>query len=300
MEYKNLPDLKALITLKAVAELGGVEKAAQALHLGQPAITKRLRSLEKTYGLKLMQRKGRRLELTAAGEKVYDFAHLISHHQRFLLDDLTALRDGEKLLRLEVTHAIGEHLLPGLLLQFAESFPEYRIRSRLGYSMGIQTRLATGIADLGLLELAPDHPDILVQQWLDDEILLVCGTHHPLCQRSPIAISDLGNLRYVLRESTAAMRLLLDKTLADIGINELPVVMEVGSSDAIIEMLQQGQHASFLPRFAVAGALAEESLSHIKIQGLRIKRTLWIARTRTNLDNPVAEAFIRHIKGNLR
>jgi DNA-binding transcriptional LysR family regulator len=96
------------------------------------------------------------------------------------------------------------------------------------------------------------------------------------------------------------MRLLLDKTLADIGIKDLPVVMEVGSSDVIIEMLQQGQHASFLPRFAVAGALAEESLSHIRIQGLRIKRTLWIARTRTNLDNPVAEAFIRHIKGHLR
>jgi len=68
--------------------------------------------------------------------------------------------------------------------------------------------------------------------------------------------------------------------------------MEVGSNDTIVEMLQGGRHVSFLPRFAVAEALAEGSLHHIGIAGLRIQRTLWIARTRATLDNPVAEAFI--------
>ena len=73
--------------------------------------------------------------------------------------------------------------------------------------------------------------------------------------------------------------------------------MEVGSTDTIVEMLNRGQHVSFLPRFAVAEVLPGESLFHLKTQGLRIKRMLCIARTRASLDNKAAEAFIGLLRG---
>ena len=93
------------------------------------------------------------------------------------------------------------------------------------------------------------------------------------------------------------MRVTLVKALSDISINQVPIAMEVGSMDTIVEMLQHGKHVSFLPRFVVEVALATGSLCHIKIQGLRIKRTLWIARTRSNLNNAVSEAFIQLLRG---
>ncbi|MEJ2577098.1 MAG: LysR family transcriptional regulator [Gammaproteobacteria bacterium] len=287
-----MPDLKSLATLSAVVERGGVCEAGQVLHVGQPAVTKRLRTLESCYGAKLMERRGQRLELTPAGERVYAYARLVLDHQASLLDDLASLRAGANRLRLEVTTAIGEHLLPNLLLQFADAYPQYRIESRMDYSRRIQTRLATGLADLALLEQAPDHPDILVQKWLDDELLLVCGTGHALNGDPLIPVAALRRLSYVLREPNASMRIVLDKALQDIGLADIDVAMEVGSTDAIVEMLQRGRHVSFLPRFAVAEALAEGTLFHVKVEGLRIKRTLWIARTRSNLDNAAAEAFI--------
>jgi DNA-binding transcriptional LysR family regulator len=92
------------------------------------------------------------------------------------------------------------------------------------------------------------------------------------------------------------MRITLDRALADISIDEIPIAMEVGSTDTIVEMLERGRHVSFLPRFAVAGAISNGQLHHIRVEGLRIRRTLWIARTRANLDNPVAEAFIKLIR----
>jgi DNA-binding transcriptional LysR family regulator len=92
------------------------------------------------------------------------------------------------------------------------------------------------------------------------------------------------------------MRITLDRTLHDIGIAELPLAMEVGSTDAIVEILERGRHVSFLPRFAVQGVLDDGTLHHVRVEGLRIMRTLWIARTRANIDNPVAEAFIRVIR----
>lgn len=300
MEYRNLPDLKGLATLRAIVELGGVEQAGRALNIGQPAVTKRLRSLEDCYGVRLMQRQGGRLKLTIAGERVYSYTRLVLDHQTTLLDDLESLRVGENRLRLEVTFAIGEHLLPNLLLSFSESYPEFAINSRMAYTRRIQTHLATGLVDLALLEQAPDHPDILVQKWLDDEIMLVCGPLHPLYGKKLIPLSQLNQLQYVLRESKSSMRIILDKALGDIGINQIPVSMEVGSTDTIVEMLERGRHVSFLPKFAVSDGLLDNSLFHIKVEGLRIKRTLWIARTRSNLNNPVAEAFIENLRQHTR
>ncbi|MCW8827262.1 MAG: LysR substrate-binding domain-containing protein, partial [Gammaproteobacteria bacterium] len=248
------------------------------------------------YGVTLMHRKGRRLELTPAGEKVYTYARLVLDHQTMLVDDLSYMRQGDNRLRLEVNFTIGEHLLPAVLLSFSDAHPEYRIESRMDYSRRIQTRLATGLADLALLELAPDHPDIMVQKWLDDELILVCAPNHPLINTDLLPITELEKQLYVLREPRSSMRIVLDKALKDIGIRNIPTFMEVSSSDTIVEMLERGKHVSFLPRFAVAEAIAEERLYHIKVQGLRIMRTLWIARTRSNLNNPAAEAFIQQLR----
>jgi DNA-binding transcriptional LysR family regulator len=295
MEYKYLPDMNALATLRAVVELGGVDQAARALFVGQPAVTKRLRGLEASYGMALMQRRGRRLGLTPAGERVYAYARLVLDHQSALLEDLAYLREGANRLRLEVTFAIGEHLLPELLLKFDEHHPEYRIESRMGYTRRIQTRLATGLADLALLEQAPDHPDILVQKWLNDELVLVCGPHHPLWGRDQLGLDELTRQRFVLREPQSSMRATLDGALAELGIT-VPVSMEVGSTDTIVEMLERGSYLSFLPYFAVQEALQKGELCQLRVQGLHISRTLWIARTRANLDNPVAEAFIQLLR----
>ncbi len=296
MEYKKLPDLKGLAALRAVVELGGVEHAARALHIGQPAVTKRLRALEASYGLPLMQRRGRKLEPTVAGEKVYAFSRLALDHQKSLTEDLRRLRQGRNRLRLEVTFAIGERLLPDLLLAFADNHPEFHIDSRMGYSRRIQTRVATGLADLALLELAPDHPDILVQKWLDDELILVCGATHPLTARDYIEIEALTHQQFVLREAESSTRITLDRELGDIGIETLPTALEVGSTDTIVEIVGRGRYLSFLPRFAVADALRKGQLRQLPVKSLRLKITLWIARNRSSIDNPVAEAFIHLLR----
>lgn len=294
MEYKNLPDLAGLAALRTVVEHGGVSNAATKLFIGQPAVTKRLRALESCYGTTLMERVSGRLRLTAAGEKVYAFAVQTLERNALLTEDLQSLAEGNDLLRLDVTYSIGDHFLPELLVQFSERFPQYKINSRLGYSSGIQTRLVTGLADLAIMENAPDHPDILVQKWLEDELWLTVGPHHPLAQShvESIDASHLQQLSYVLRERLAAVRETAEEALHSIGIGDLNIKMEVGSTDAIVEILQRGGHASFLPRFAVEKHVAKGELFHIQITNLVIKRTLWIARNRTSLDHQVAESFI--------
>jgi len=296
MEYINLPDYKALATLKAVVELGNVNRAAKALYIGQPAVTKRLRSLDASYGVPLMQHQGRKLELTAAGEKVYAYARLVLEHQSSLLDDLASLRAGHNRLRLEVTFAIGEHVLPDILMHFADVRPDLRIESRLGYSRRIHTRLATGLADIALLEQAPRHPNLQVEPWMQDELQLICGPGHPLWGKESINLNELSQHKYVLRETQSSIRNTLDKTLQDINIKLSHVDMEVGSTDTIIELLHRGTQVSFLPQFTVDAHLERKALHHIKVNKLIINRTLWIAYNNTTVKRQAADEFIQILK----
>lgn len=293
-----LPDMNCWAALRAVVELGGVSEAALALHVGQPAITKRLRALDKVYGVSLTERIGGRLRLTPAGGKVYELAVQTLDRNTVLRSELQVLASGVKSMRLQVTFAIGEYLLPDLLFQFDELHPDYRVISRLGYSRKIQTDLATGLADLALLEQAPDHPDILVQKWMEDELWLLCGPAHPQAGTDLLPVEQLDSLNYVLREKESSIRDSMEEALHRIGIGQLNVAMEVGSNDTITEILTRGKHVSFLPRFAVEESVRDGELFHIKVTGFRIIRTLWIARHRSKLDHPVAEAFIRVLREN--
>jgi len=298
MEFSRLPGLSGWAALRAVVERGGVSEAARVLHVGQPAVTKRLRTLEDAYGVPLLERIGGRLQLTEAGKKVYTLAVQTLDRQSALAEELEVMARGKRSLELEVTFGIGEHLLPDLLLRFNELYPDYQINSRLAYSRQIQAHLATGRADMALLELAPDHPDVLVQKWQDDELWLVCGAKHPLNGSGKLTVDQLTQLNYVLRERASSVRESLDAALTGIGIHELDVAFEVGSSEAIIDVLMRGKHVSFMPRFAVYDRIRDGALYHIKIIGFRIVRTLWIGRIRSALDHPVAEAFIKMIRSD--
>lgn len=278
--------------MRAVVEKGSVSAAANALNVGQPAVTKRLHTLEDSYGLPLVERGGGRIRLTEAGEKVYLLAVQTLDRQLSVRQELEDLKHGKTTLHLDVTIAIGEHFLPRLLLKFAELHPHYRIDSRLVYGRQSENNLASGMADLALLERPPEHPDLMVQKWMDDELLLVCGPNHPLADEDMIPITMLLDLSYVLREPGSSSRLDLDEALAGIGIDRLNVALEVGGTDALVDVLIPGHHVSFLPRFAVIKHIEAGRLHHIKVSGFRIMRTLWIARHRNNIDHPVADALI--------
>jgi DNA-binding transcriptional LysR family regulator len=86
--------------------------------------------------------------------------------------------------------------------------------------------------------------------------------------------------------------------LRGIGISEIPVALEIGSTETIVEILNRGKYVSFLPRFAVSTDISQGRLFHVKVQGFRIMRTLWIARNRSNLDHPVSEAFINLLRAS--
>lgn len=297
MEYRKLPDTNAWAALRAVVDEGSVVAAAKVLNVGQPAVTKRLRALENCYGMPLLDRAGRHLVLTSAGELVYRLAVEVLDKQHALQESLELLDRGHSQLRLDMSLSIGEYFLSGWLVEFAKTHPEYRVRSRLSYGRDIETRLSRGVVDVAMLEAAPSSPDILVQPWRDDELWLVCGPRHPLAKTDMIAVDRLKKGRYALREHRSSLRDHLDESLRQIGVGSLTVELEAGSDKALMDILLKRHLLSFLPRFRVFDAVAAGTLHRIKVKGFRILRTLWIARRRDRLSHPPTEAFVDMLTG---
>jgi DNA-binding transcriptional LysR family regulator len=292
MEYKKLPDINGWAALRAVVDQGGVMAAAKVLNVGQPAVTKRLRALEQSYGMPLVKRDGRSLTLTTVGKLVYGLAVEVLDKQFALEESLQLLDRGHSQLRLEMSLSIGEYFLSGWLVDFARMHPQYRVRSRLGYGREIEARLSRGIVDAAILEAPPNRPDILVQPWIDDELWLVCGPNHPLASHNMISVDRLKSGRFVLREARSSLRENLDEALRQIGIDQLHCELEAGSNKAIMEILSKDDLLSFLPRFFVTGPVTGGKIHRIKVKGFRILRTLWIARRKDRLSHPPTEAFV--------
>lgn len=296
MEHHHLPDLNGWAALKALVQTGGVSTAAKALNIGQSAVTKRLRALESCYAVPLIERIDGRLRLTVAGEKVYALAVQTLERQRSLQRELSDEANGQASIRLLATHDITEYFLPSLLLRFHANCPEYQIESRVAYYEQICEGLVTASTNLALLESAPDHPDVLVQKWADDELVLVCGRNHALAETRTLPVAELGSLRYVLRERGSSPRDSVEKTLEQAGVRMSRVELELGPTQALIDTLAQGDYVSFLPRFAVANKISSGELHHIHVSGVSIRRSLWMARNRVYLKHPVTDAFIAMLR----
>jgi len=287
----HLPDLNGLAALRAVVENGGVSAAARSLHVGQSAVTKRLRALESCYALPLTERVDGRLRLTTAGEKVYALAVQTLERQLAVQQELESMARGQYRLRLIATHDISEHFLPSLLMRFHESCPDCEIKIRVAYGQQIQQELIAGLANLALLENAPDHPEVLVQKWTDDELWLVCAPTHPRAGEESLPIEALADFAYVLRERGAVIRDTIEDAWKAAGLT-CRVEIELGPTQALIDIIKQGNYASFLPRFAVEPQVKLGELKHIQVRDFAIQRSLWIARNRCDLKHPAAEAFI--------
>ena len=293
MEYKRLPDINGWAALRAVVEQGGVNPVSRSLSVGQPAITKRIRALEYCYGVALFEKHGRSLTLTTAGELVYQFAVETLDKQAALEESLQLLSRGQHQLRLEMSLSIGEYFLSNWLVDFARIHPDYKVRSRLGYGRDIEARLSRGIVDVAILEAPPEHTDILVQRWKEDELWLVCGPNHPLAATDMISIDRIRAGRYVLRELRSSLREHLDNALRSIGIEQVNCVLEAGSDKSIVEILLKDDLLSFLPKFVLQDLVETGKVHRIKVKGFRIMRTLWIARRKDRLDHTPSDAFIK-------
>ena len=267
-------DIASLHAFVTIADSGSFSLAADRLHLTQPAVSKRVATLETELNVRLFDRLGRAVRLTEAGTVLLPRARRILAEvddSRRALRNLSGSVVGP--LILATSHHIGLHRLPPVLRAFTTQYPRVRLDMRFMDSEIACAAVLRGEVELAIVTLPPKvEPPLESLRLWHDPLAVVAARTHPLAQLATVAPRQLAEHSAILPSEATFTRRILEDELARPGV-EIPVAFATNYLETIKMMVAVGLGWSVLPRTMLDGELME-----LPIVGLRLERTLGVVR----------------------
>lgn len=268
--------LREVEVFVAVADHGTVTAAAAAVALTQSAASQSLASLEAGLDTQLFDRIGRRLLLNGQGRRMLPQARALLSNALDLQD---LLGDPDAVhLRLGASTTIGNYLLPPQLARWRQWHPQARIDLQVANTADIVDAVAGLRVDAGYIEGASHHPDLVIEPWQQDRLVLVAGKGHPLSGR-PLSLAELRDAPWVLREAGSGTREEVERLLLP-HLGHFADVRSMGQSEAIRSLVAAGGGVSCLSHHVVADALRQDQLVTLQTPLPDLHRTLFRVRHR--------------------
>jgi DNA-binding transcriptional LysR family regulator len=267
------PSLDQLRTFSRVVDLGSFSAAAERLDVSQPAVSLQIRQLERRLGVRLIERVGRRITATAAGEELLRHAREIDANMTATLEAMARHARGViGRVRLGTGATACIYFLPSILRKLRQRFPSLDIVVSTGNTSEILKLIDDNVIDLGFVTLPAAGRTFDVRPVLEDEIVAIASSE-AMTLPAKVKPSDLAKLPVVLYES-AHTRALIDRWAAEAGFALKPV-MELGSVEAIKELVGAGLGCSAVPRMALRDMRLRRELI-VRSLSPKLQRTLAI------------------------
>ncbi len=272
----NLKQLEAFLW---VAELQSFTRAARQLYMSQPAVSFQIKSLEESLGAPLFYRGDKKVELTEAGRLLYPEARqILRHYQKIKagLDELKGLKRGH--LYLGASTIPGEYLLPLLIGRFHRHYPGVEVTLRIAGSGEVIRWVREREIDLGVTGAPVKEEGLECLPWHQDRLVLIVGPEHPWVGRKAVSPDELLAQPLILREPGSGTRRSLEVKLAQAGysLEGARVVMELGSTRAVITAVQAGLGVSLVSALAAAEPLALGRVHQVSLQDVDLTRDLYL------------------------
>ncbi len=292
-------DVHRLKIFSKVAELKSFSKAAHTMYLTQPTVSQHMASLEDYFALPLFDRGGKEVNLTRAGELLYDYARkitMLTDEAQQTLDQFKGKKCGSVLVGASTIP--GEYMLPVFLGSFTVKYPDIRTIITIKDSRDIVEMMLEGQLDLGIVGAKIKHETLHYTRLIDDNLVIVVPQGHPWCDLDKINIQALCNEPFVIRESGSGSRMALGKTLRDAGVNtaDLNIVAEVSSNTAIKQAIKSGAGISLISELAVREEVEQGALKKVSIADVSFKRSFYIVQDKKRSQSPVSKTFVSYLK----
>jgi DNA-binding transcriptional LysR family regulator len=272
--------LNQLRTFKSVAERLSFSAAALELRLSQPTVSYQVKELEAALGLPLLDRLGKRVQLTEAGQLLYDYARRtlnLLDEAAVALGQLRGLERGS--LRVGASTTVGVYVIPHALGAFKRSHGALAISLEIGNRGQVQEAVLRNQLDVAVVGPPLSDPDLAVLPFLTDEIVLVAPAGHPLSGRRGLSLRDLQGQAFIMREAGSSTRWELDKAARRERV-ELNVAMELGSNGAIKHAVEGGLGLCALSRYAIELERSSGGLVVLDVTGFPLRRRWHIVHLR--------------------
>jgi DNA-binding transcriptional LysR family regulator len=289
--------LRLLVT---VADEGGISRAADRLHLSQPAVSHQLKALRTAVGIPLLETVGRRTRPTAAGDL------LVGHARRILaefeaagdsLEELRGLRRGT--LRVVGDTTVGTYVLPSVLGAFRKRHPAIEVQLDIGNRQHVLDRLAAHDVDFAVSGRPwTDETIPLVRQpFLANELVAIASPRDRLAAKSHVTLAELAAAPFIIRERGSGTRETSEDLFHRAGLSLRPV-MELASNGAIKRAVAEDLGVAVVSRVAATLELELGLIVELPVEGFPIHRQWHLIRVRGKHLAPAAEAFLQFLDGD--
>ncbi len=265
-----------LVVFQSVADRLSFTQAAESLHLSQPAVTSHVKALEDDLGVRLFERVPGKITITSAGEVLRAYTKELQRLSQDVLREIGRISGEERgRLAIAASTTIAQYILPRLLVEFLREHPKAPVSVISANTQDVVSHVAERRAVLGLIEGPPGTSDLKVENFIEDEILVIVADGHPWARAPEIRpnVKDLGKEPLVLREPGSGTRRVVENALrkAGLSLRELNIVMELDSTEAIKSGVESGLGVGFISRWA----FRDEDLAtakFVRVEGLHIGR----------------------------
>lgn len=280
----------------AVCEENGITKAAEKLHMAQPAVSLAVKELEEYYDVKLFDRISKRLYLTDAGRKLLEYAaHIVS-----LFNDVeNNIRQWERSgkLRVGASITIGTHLMPRYVGALRQNHPEANVEVLIGSSDVIERKILQSELDLALIEGIVHSDSIVDHVFMKDRLAAICAPSCALCKQDAVTLEAFLSEPVLMRERGSGTRELFDHVLETAERTYTPA-WESASTVALVNAVKSGLGVSVLPYMLVRDELKRGAIVELQVEQLRFDRGFRLIYHKDKLLTGLAQAFIeicRHL-----
>ena len=292
-------NLHLLRLFATVAETGSFSRATTVLNLSQPAISQGVRDFELQLGCRLLDRSPKGVKPTREGRALMRHARSVFAAERAAEEELKSLRGLDSgSLRIGASTTIATYLLPEYLGQFHRTYPGIDLHLVSANTRDIADLMLGHEIEIALVEGPVDDDGLLSEPWQTDIMTMIAAPSHPFAREdAPIDPARLAEELLVIREPGSGSREVVNQALSAHAIQPSRT-LEVGSTEAIKQLVAAGVGVSIVSRAAVKDQVALQRLKMIEIAGVTIERTLWQLTVSGRLSIPAADVFKKIIAQN--
>lgn len=292
-------DTRQLRALKALAETQSFTAAAERLYLTQSAVSHSIKALEQTAGCRLVDRLGKKILLTRAGEVLFEHANVILDEMRTATEKLNELNaPGRGRLRIGASVTTCKYVLPRVLREFKGSFPNYDVSVSTGDTRLLLDLLESGELDLALTLQLTKEARLDFRELFTDDLGFVMSPLHPLAKRKRLDSTSFANETFIFYSRTSETFRLVEKYFTE---QEIPMKasMELGSMAAIVEMAKIGLGIGIVAPWTALPELEDRSLVFHPARSQSMHRRWGIYMNAKKKEGGVAEDMFAGICKNV-
>lgn len=246
-------------------------KAAEQLHITQPAISQHIHALETAYGTKLFAFQGKKMTLTEAGLLLYQVSTTMKQDALHLKETIANTAFKRRRLSFGVTLTVGEFVIADRLKAYLDLYPDAEIQMIVSNTSDLLEKLGLGEIDFAIIEgnfSKEAYEHLLFSQ---ERFIPVCSQTYPFLKK-PTTLADLLSERLLIRESGSGTREILEKNLdaKNMTIKDFKHIVEIGGINAIKSMVAAGCGVSFLYEAAVKEELSSQCMMEIPLEVFRV------------------------------